>query len=261
MKNPQQTSILLRTLIFGFSAATALSLAACGGGGGGNSSETSQTSPNQTYLDSTQIQGRWVSPVGINPSKIANVVPVDANNADAWVLSLNGNSAVGLNKLRINRDYSISGKYYDLTQANAVAQSVSGAAVTNLGSTPKSLAFNGLASGAMTLNPSTSAADAGNQADAVGTWSTTAGSGTILISWTVATDGSLSGASSSGCLYSGKLVAQPSAQAFNAQVIESCQGISTALGGIATVSSDKQALKFLATTADESRSVVMLLAK
>lgn len=269
MKHFSRTPMFFRALFWGLSSAAALSLAACGGGGGGGGGDGSPTTPPppptqpspppvQPTLDSSQVQGRWMSSAGVSPTLIANVLPIDASNAYAWVVSTSSNTAVRLHKLRIAKDFSVTGKAYDLLQANTPAQAVSGN--SSFSTTPKSLTIDGLSTGKMTLVPSTSAADAGNQTDAAGTWSTTAGSA-ILVQWTLGADGVLSGTSSAGCAYSGKLTAQPSIQVFDAQVTESCQGTSTALSGIATVSADKKAMKFLATTADETRGVALLFAK
>jgi len=267
MKHYTHTSRLVRHLSWSLPSAAVLSLAACGGGdGGGDSLPTTPSPPPaqpspppaQTSLDSTQVQGRWVSSTGASPALIANVVPIDANSAYAWVLSTSGNDAVRMHKLRLTKDFSVTGKAYDLQQTSAPAQAVSG--TSSLSTTPKSLTIDGLPTGKMALVPNTTAPDAGNQADATGTWSTTVGSA-ILVQWTLGADGLLNGTSSAGCIYSGKLTAQPTLQVFDAQVTESCLGTPAVFNGIATVSADKKAMKFLATTADETRGVALLLAK
>jgi hypothetical protein len=208
-------------------------------------------------LDSAQVQGHWISSAGANPALIANVVPIDANNADAWILSTSGNIAMRMYKLHLAKDFSVAGKSYDLQQTNTPAQAFSG--TSSFTAIPKSLTIDGLSSGKMAFVPSTTP-DAGNQADAAGTWNTTIGSA-ILVQWTLGADGLVSGTSSTGCVYSGKLTAQPAPQVFDAKVTESCQGTPTVLNGIATVNADKKAMKFLATTADEARGVALLFSK
>lgn len=237
----------LRFLLSG----TALVLAACGGGGA--------TGPALTLED---LQGFWsgsVSGPGLGADKVRAVVLDDGS---AWLFlhdaSTAGEPLVGLAKVALSasgESFSGSGKRY-LLSGNGVGSNMSVAgsvpAANTLAVTTSGAA--GIAS-APDLSYDNRYETAAQQADAVGSWRFTKEGGSIQWAWSIAADGTLSGSSTSGCTYSGRVVpnAKPVA-VYDVTMTEACTNGSATLAGIARLNTDKTFLTFGVTTTDGAQA-------
>jgi len=262
---------LARTTHWILAATVVLTMSACGGGGG---SATPNPNPDPNPPDPTptfnpaDLQGRWGATVdsatpGGATAYLVNVVPGANNTAQAWLLTVENNHATRLTKVSVDTHQMVTGWAYDLTDDSGNAQALTNVTATSdLNASPKSLTVSGLASSPLVFTPSTAPADAANQADAASNWNASTRAGSVNVSWTVGSDGLLTGASSTGCSYTGNLAAQPTQPVFNIQFTESCPNLAAReLTGIATVKSDLTALKVLATTANDAQGVALLFAK
>lgn len=223
-------------------------LTACGGGGGGGD-ESSVSGP------SAQVQGRWATAAGSMPAHTAVGLPASNGSAAVWILA---NDASRLVKLTAQDSGALAGKAYTLGQGTAAM------AITGQWSMPasKSMALTGVAGGTLALLQTDALTAAAVQSDAAGTWTATAGGNAQIVTWTVTASGAVSGSSSTGCTYTGTLVAMAKASAYSAAVKEACSdGVTTQYNGMATLSPAKSALSMVATSADESTGVALFFSK
>lgn len=253
----QQTRPTRPILLTALSLATAAMLSACGGGGGGDSGGGSSGTP----IDPTQLKGRWTTPSGTTPATTAVVLPDSSSGtkATAWVLEQDRSNLL---KLTVSNDSSVSGKSYAIGKGDATGAAVTGKITTNLSATPKRISFSGVVTTERPFDLSDALTSAAAQGDVAGAWRATSGSNAVVTSWTVATDGGVSGSSTTGCTYTGKVAAIASTAAYNADFDESCSdGSKTSFKGIATVNPQKSSLTVTATTADGAKGVAVFFAK
>lgn len=223
-------------------------LTACGGGGGGGDGVPAPG-------PSAQVQGRWTTAAGSAPAYTAIGLPSSNASASIWILA---NDATRLVKLTAQDSGALTGKAYALGQSTS-ATNVIGQWST---SASKSLSLTGLPGGALTLAQTDALTAASVQADVAGAWKATVGSNAQSVSWTVAASGAVSGSSTTGCTYTGTLIAMANASAYTAAFREACSdGVSTQFNGIATLSSAKNALSMVATSADESVGAALFFSK
>ncbi len=238
--------------------AITLGLSACGGGG-------SDEGPAGIQPTSSILQGRWTS-TGIDPAYTAIAVPASTGaNTPAvdtlWGLAQDGST---LYKLQANgadgAAATVTGKRFTLGTA-AVA-----------GVTPGSYSVSSTAGTQLTLQSALGASATFTRSDAMstplradqanGNWRAALGS--IEVSWTVQSAGTannLTGTSTSGCTYSGTSTVVASQSLYQVSFDENCAGTMQRFSGIATLSGDDSRLTVVATNADESRGVALLMAR
>lgn len=224
----------------------AATLTACGGGGGGDSSVSGPSS---------QVQGRWATGTSSTPAYTAVGLPASNASATVWILA---NDASRLVKLTAEDSGTLVGKAYALGSGTAAK------VTTGQWSLPasKSIALTGVASGTLTLAQTDALTAPAVQAEAVGTWTATAGGNAQTVTWAVAASGAVSGRSTTGCTYAGTLAAMANASIYTAVVKEACSdGATTQYNGIATLNPAKNALTMVGTSADENVGVALFLAK
>lgn len=129
-----------------------------------------------------------------------------------------------------------------LTGSYTEKQLISGTATTASGSSSLNLSYNAQYETAVQLS------------DAVGTWKGSYNGGSIVLTMAVASSGTISGNSTSGCSYSGTLQTRADDPAvFSLAMTETCQTTSTAMSGIATVNAAKTGTSWAFTTGDQTR--------
>lgn len=228
-------------------------LTACGGGGGGGSGEADPS------LDPAQLKGRWVTAAGANPAMTAVVVPDTSSTASAWLLAQDASRLV---KLVVRSDSSANGKSYSLSQGNATGQTVTGQVTAALAASPKSISLTGVNAAALALTQSDALSTPAVQADAAGTWSSTSGGNAQTTQWSITSTGSMTGSSTTGCMYAGGITAFASTTAYSVQINESCpDGVKTSFNGIATLNAQKSGLTVVVTSADETKGAAVFFSK
>lgn len=278
MKKDQRITAL-RALALALSMAGLL--AACGGGGGGgsnagggsggntgggsggtggNSGGGGSTTPQPAPFKASDLQGRW-SLVGTTAdnSYTAIVLPGSSGTANVWLLN-QGLSSLSI--LSINDQAAVSGKVYTLGSA-ATPGTATGAVVADLSTNLKTMTLSGLASQGLTLNQQDTLAQPSVLTDAGGNWTGSVGNGTQTLSLAIAGGtGTLSGASTTGCTYSGRLAAMSTANAFTSTLSETCpNGSTSSFEGIATLNSAKNRLTIVGATQTQTNGLVLLLSK
>lgn len=230
--------------------AAASLLAACGGGGDG---------PAPAAGNPAQFKGRWATPANSADATTAIVLPDSGGTtASAWLLAQDRSRLV---KLRVAGDGSASGKAWTLG-ADSAGQAISARLSETPGASPKRLSVSAIAAQPLVLEQLDTLATPASQTDAAGTWRASAGDNAAIRQWTVASEGLLTGSSTTGCTFSGKLGASTDSSAFSVQFNENCpDGARLAFTGIATVDAGKNRLTMVAANADESRGVALFFHK
>lgn len=284
MKNKHHITTL-RALALALS--TAGLLAACGGGGGGGSSNGGgsntgggdtgggtggtggtggntggggSTTPQPAPFKASELQGRWsLTGATADTSYTAIVLPGSSGTANVWLLS---QSLSSLGILSVNDQAAVSGKVYPLGTA-ATPGAATGAVVADLSASLKTMTLSGLASQGLTLTQQDTLSQPASLADSAGSWTGSVGNGARTLSLSIAADtGALSGASTTGCTYTGSLSPLSTASAFTSTLSESCpDGSTTRFDGIATLNSTKNRLTLVGATPNQTSAVVLLLSK
>lgn len=249
-----------------YAGATTLSaamlLAACGGGGG--SGETDADTP---PISLEQAQGIWRGTLGSDPAD-ALVLP----DGQAWLVISRANGARELwqtaNLQAASNTLQGSGKRYafSLTNNNVVVsdfsvqvaaaaarQGVSATVTSGTQSWPLNLAsYDSRYDSPAVLN------------DWMGTWQSQVGVGTVT--WTVsgtesaqrAIAGVGAGTGQDDCAYAGTLTTRAEGKAaLNIHIKQTCNGVATALQGVATLSATKTQASFTL-LAQEGQSAALL---
>jgi hypothetical protein len=160
-------------------------------------------------------------------------------------------------KLSATDSGAVTGRAYVLGTADASA--VSGSWSTSAGN---ALSLTGLPGGALNASKVDALTAPAVQADAAGTWTASSGGNARTVNWTVTAAGAVSGSSTTGCSYGGTLAAMANASAYTATVREQCpDGVAAQYNGIATLNPAKNALSFVATSADERAGVALFFSK
>jgi hypothetical protein len=214
-------------------------LAACGGGGGDGAGAPAAPAP----IDPLSLKGRWVTAGIATPAFTAIVVP-EGGNAGAWVLA---NDASRLVRLVLRSDSTAEGKSYVLNPAGTAAVDVMGSFTTDLAASPIGLTINGVPAVTLALTQSANLAVAAVQGDVAGTWAATLGGGAQTTTWVVTGSGFMTGSSTTGCTYTGSVLAMANTAAYDVSFNETCPpGVTTAFSGIATVNPASPASSVLA---------------
>ncbi|MDP3521954.1 MAG: hypothetical protein Q8S02_15165 [Hydrogenophaga sp.] len=240
--------------------AITLGLSACGGGSDGGDTASTGAQPTSSIL-----QGRWTS-TGIDPAYTAIGVPGNRNATPPvidtlWGLAQDGST---LYKLQANgadgAAATVTGQRYTLGSAAVAAVTPGSYSVSSTAGAQLTLQSALGASATFTRNDAMSAALGADQAN--GRWRAALGS--IEVSWTVQSAGTannISGTSTSGCTYSGTSTVVASQSIYQVSFDENCAGTTQRFSGIATLSGDDSRLTVVATNADESRGVALLMAR
>jgi hypothetical protein len=166
-----------------------------------------------------------------------------------------------LNVLSINDQAVFSGKTYALGSSTPIT--ATGTVVADLTSTTKTLSLNGANSEVLQVTLQDALTQPASLADTGGNWTGSVSSGVQRLNFSIASQtGILSGTSTTGCTYSGNLVAVSNASAFTSTLNENCPDGSTAnFEGIATLNADKNRLTIVAATQAQTSGLVLLLSK
>ena len=228
-------------------------LSACGGGDANAPSDPPAV-----------VQGFWSGSVTNGPDSATTASTVVAPDLTAWVVLGNGTTLTGLVKVPLvaaaasttTVSATGSGHYFKLGTVGRQTRALAGTATTN----NQFEGTVGSASFAWTGNATYKTA--AKASDLVAAWKGTAGGQTIVYNWALNGSGDVSGSSTSGCSYAGKV--QPHATGvalFNVNVTETCAGVNKTFSGIATLNAAKTALNVAYTTAGDAEGGVLQLTK
>lgn len=247
MKSKKLMQLLKWTL-----ASSVFGLAACGGGGGGGgtvSPPVVQVPP----ITVAQLQGFWNGPVsGASLGGASTVRTVVLNDGAAWMFLHDAqDNLVGLATAKLavsGQNFSANAARYPASGAKAETLSVAGGAPT---ATSFAVTVAGSAgTSSLALTADTRYGSAASAADVTGNWRFTKQGGTIVASWTVDANGTLSGSSTLGCTYNGKVVPHGVVAVYDVALSETCSSGVVQLSGIAKLNSAKTFLTFGLTSAD-----------
>lgn len=248
--------------VAGVALAVSLVLSACGGGGGssgssGSSGSTVVTPPPPVTTPPTApvLTGRWVNDQGVWVARW--LAPAQGESASpVWLLSNDGKSLAYL-----TADVSTSGAVSAIGQAfNLDPQAPTVTAVHWTGTydakTSKVLFADG---SSMTQDAPQSAAI---QSEVTGSWDSSLGAALIDLSFTIDSQGVLTGASTTGCTYAGVVLVRTGSFVYDARVTEACPDkTQVLLNGIASLSATKQNLSFTLMTADRQNAKALFFSK
>lgn len=259
----QTTQFLMKSRTLRTSALTlaavlaAAAITACGSSGGGDA-PAPPPPPGTATLSAAQLQGRWPTASGITPARTAIVLPAASGGTELWLLASDLSSLARLQISTSGVDgVSATGKTYSLpSSATNPGQSATYSGTANLSN--NTLSLN---AGALLLTRSDALTTPGVLADVLGNWSGSAGVQAVTLQWNVATNGNISGSSSSGCSYSGTLSARSDASAFNASVTETCNSVAVSYAGIGTYRASPAALTLALTSVDAAQALVVVLGR
>lgn len=225
-------------------------LVGCGGGGGGGAPSTVQP-PSGT--ETVNLQGIWQSPAAASTASTI-LLP----NLTMWTVVTEG-SNTRLSKVSLSAQgntLSGTGKTYSLGSSGSSSSTftVTGTEKLNL----SQIITTGTARSTYAQTYQSRYDTPAVLSEFAKGWNAIVGTGRI--SWTVNAAGDLTGSSTTGCTYSGKLTERTERKAVvDVSISEVCVDATSNLSGIATVSSDKLRMSVVATTADENSAVVLSL--
>ena len=206
--------------------ALAATLSACGGGGGND--------------DPLIAQGRYTTATGVSPAYTVLVVPASAGAHQAWAVSSTGDR---LAKLNLSAANAVTGKRYNLSANPITPEAVTGTATLAGPASSASLTLPGrstLPATTTVVSRTDRLTEAATLATVAGSWSGSFDAGARTATWTISGAGVLSGSSSTGCTYTGNLVARSDAPVFDVSFTQTCPGIPTdtvtSFSGLARVS-------------------------
>lgn len=231
--------------------------------------------PQPVVLTAQQFQGLWAA-ASANPASNASalVIAETASTAQVWMLAQDLSAVSKLN-LTTGAATSVVGTTFTFATAASGSQAsqsrvsvgASGAGLS-LATTPApTLAFDGqglagrVGDNKLPFTRSDALTAPTLQADAAGAWRASFGQNAAAINWSVSPQGVITGSSTTGCVWSGGILAQSNATVYRLSITESCTGSSAALAGIATLNPAKTQLTVVATTANDTAAVVLLMAR
>ena len=204
---------------------------------------------------------------GVQGGVTALVVADSATQAQVWMLM---QDASALSKLTLTTGFSTSVVGTTFTFAAAGSQAsqsrtlvgASGAGL-NPTATPATLLFDGrpLAGSGLPFTRADALTAPTLQADAAGAWRGSFGQNAVAITWSVNPQGVLSGSSTTGCVWTGGILAQSNATIYRVSLTETCTSGTAVLTGIATLNPAKTQLTVVATTANDAVAAVLLMAR
>jgi hypothetical protein len=240
-----------------------LALAGCGGGG----SDTTTTAAPAAAHRMSDAQGYWSGPLaGGSLQSATSTQGVVLADGTAWFLLIPASgAATGMVKAALavsDTGYTGSGTVYDFAAASAAPIAVSGVAVA--GSSQSSVFTPTGAASATTASLAYSNAyeTAAVLADMRGAWQVSASSGALRIDWTVLSDGTLTGTSTTGCTWTGAFNTRTEGKAvMNFAASETCVSVTTGYSGIAVLDAAKTGATLFVTTAGDAQGFVLAMSK
>jgi hypothetical protein len=242
-------------------ASLAVAVAACGSGSSGGAAATAAPAPAPSPApapapapapSASPAQGFWGGAVDAQTS-VSTVVLPEGQVYEVFQAGSSTTLVVGAVTVDAKSAFSISGRSYSL------GTSVNGAYAASGTVAPKGT-LNVAASGATaaySLTYGNAYESPASLADATGHWNTSFAGGTLTVGLDIASTGSITGSSSSGCTYSGNLLPHAGGVAvFDLQLNEACPGSVTSLSGIATLNAGKTVLSAAFVSSDQSAANV-----
>lgn len=230
-----------------------LALAACGGGGGGGSAPVTPPVVTVPAITLAQLQGFWNGPIsGASLGGASTARSVVLSDGSAWLFLHDAqDNLIGLSTAKLavsGQTFSATGSRYPSSGAKIEAVTVTGAAPTT--TTFAVTVASGAGTSTLALTPDARYTTAATAADVTGNWRFTKAGATIVANWSVDANGVLSGTSTLGCTYNGKVAPHGTVAVYDVALTETCTGSTTQLSGIAKLNTAKTFLTFGLTTAD-----------
>lgn len=230
-------------------ASVALLLAGCGGGGGGGDAGAGDpgTPPGAIPTTLEALQGFWGGP--FDPGTTAQAIIL--RTGEVWLVVQSGATvqSVGRAQAVLNASgATASGGLTNLQSGVTAPLTLTATAVA-----PKTTVTGTVTTSQTTRNLTWSYSTRYDTALPVenfaGRWTSTADQQRFAVTWDFAAGGALTGASTTGCTYTGNLapLAQPVA-VLSASIVETCAGASTTLTGVATMNDAKNRASFVLAT-------------
>lgn len=236
--------------------ATSVLLGACGGGGGDASGSSTPVPPvSPPSSTALVLTGRWVNDQGawvarwLAPAQGESQSPV-------WLLSTDGKRLAYLTaKVDSNAEVTASGTTFNLDPADS-----STSAISWKGSYSAQLAKVTFADGSsMTRDVPQSLTI---QSEVAGVWTSRLSDAFLDVTFTIDSQGVLTGTSTTGCSYAGAVVVRPESFVYDARFTELCPDKTLVLlNGIASLSATKKNLTFTTMTADRLYAKALFFGK
>jgi hypothetical protein len=199
------------------------------------------------------LKGYWVG--SQNSTTISAIV---LSNGEAWIVQQDAGSINRFSRSQLtptSTSFSGSGTQYNLITGTSEPLSLSGSYTEKTLLSSTGSATSG--SWTMAMNYDKRFETTAKTTDAVGTWRGAYNSNSKTVTITIATDGALTGSSTTGCSYNGVLQPRSADPAvFDLAFTEKCQSNTTALAGIATVNELKTGISFAVTTVDKTQGAL-----
>jgi hypothetical protein len=255
--NKQHGLTRLKSLQLAFAlAACTVTLVACGGGGGDPGATAPPPPPPAPVLvdPAVAMRGFWSGNVTTAPDGATRASAVVMPDGTGWVVLESNTAPVAVARIPFtgaalnDTDATVSGggSYYRLSDGAKSAVSASGTASTK-GTFKGNATVTGNAASAFDWVSTAGFTTAAQQADVVGTWNGTAGSGAVQVTWIISTAGAVTGSSSTGCGYAGTVKPSTGTAVYDVNVTEDCAGTVRAMNGIATLVANKTSLRVVFT--------------
>ncbi|HIJ88941.1 MAG TPA: hypothetical protein HPP97_14880 [Desulfuromonadales bacterium] len=202
-----------------------------------------------------EIKGFWSDAAGANSAIVLA-------NGDSWTMSLNSGGAVTsfsrLQSTKTGTSFSSVGTRYLLQTGTTEAATAAGTFKPKLTLTGKLTTASESIDFVFAYN--TRYDTPALLADAVGSWTGTFNNGTSSRTMNIATNGALTGTSTTGCSYLGTVSPRSADPAvFDVNYTETCVvGAPTILNGIATLNGAKTGISIPATTIDKSSGALFV---
>jgi hypothetical protein len=245
-------SVLLGSLV--------LALVGCGGNGGGGDGEPAP-------LQLQDMQGFWSGALaGASLQSATSTQAVVLPDGTAWFLLVPASgAATGMVKasLSVSGDtYSGSGTVYEFATGTATPLTLSGSAAAgatlasafsvsgSTGTTRAALAYSSAYTAPVTA------------ANVAGAWQVSASSGALGVDWTVQSNGSLAGTSTTGCTWAGAFTPRAGATAvLDYSATETCLSVATVYTGIAVLNSARTVGTLFVTTSAGAQGFALSMSK
>ena len=249
----------LHRLMAGAALSSMLLLTACGGGGTTTIVVAPPAPPAPTPTEiagvAADMQGRWQDSTG---QTTALVLPITSKGqAPTWMVNEGTLEVTRLDLVgSTGNTVKATGKRYGLNIAAGQTQTVTPidwSGTVSITATAGNLQFTG--------GPSLDRKDkldaASVQLDAVGSWRATRGNGLVLTNVSIDIAGNLSGNSSTGCVYSGRLGARSDAAVYDVSLVEIGCDANRIFSGVGSLSPQKDRLTLVVTLTDGSQAALM----
>jgi hypothetical protein len=233
-------------------------LVGCGGGGA--------AAPEAPL---TSAQGFWSGTVTGNPDGATSVSAVITPAQSAWVVLLNGSTPIALVNANLSTTTTMggsqasatgTGSYFKLGTTVRQNITVTGVATrSNTFSGTATLATTPLTSFTWTSNGNAAYSTPATTTDLVASWSGSTDGGSVTVTWSVNSSGTVTGSSTTGCTYAGSIAPIASVAVYSMAVAETCGAAVENLSGIATLNASKSILSIAYTAAAGTKGNLLQL--